>query len=76
MLILEAIVVGLISMFVGCLLSLFAMEKDVKKFENWGTVLFTFFISGICVHFTCELLGVNMWQASHRPCIKPDEHQK
>ena len=64
--IVEAIIVGIISTLVGFTLSYISMGKDVHKFEHWGSVLITFFFSGVIVHFTCETLGINAWQAGNR----------
>ena len=65
--ILEATVVGLISTLVGFILSYISMGKDAPTFKHWGSVLATFFFSGVIVHFTCEMLGINAWQAGNRP---------
>lgn len=65
--IIEAIVVGLISTFVGFILSYISMGKKARDFDHWGSVLATFFLSGVIVHFTCEILGINSWQARSRP---------
>ena len=65
--IIEAMVVGLISALVGFIISYISMGKNARNFEHWGSVLATFFLSGVIVHFTCEVLGINSWQAGHRP---------
>ena len=65
--IIEAIVVGFISALVGFIISYISMGKNARNFEHWGSVLATFFLSGVIVHFTCEILGINSWQARSRP---------
>jgi hypothetical protein len=65
--IIEAMVVGLISALVGFIISYISMGKNARNFEHWGSVLATFFLSGVIVHFTCEMLGINSWQARSRP---------
>jgi len=65
--IIEAMVVGIISTIVGFTLSYISMGKDARTFDHWGSVLTTFFFSGVIVHFTCEVLGINSWQAGNRP---------
>jgi len=68
----EAIVVGFISSFVGFILSYISMGKNARNFNHWGTLLTTFFFSGVIVHFTCEMLGINAWQAVARSRPRAD----
>lgn len=70
--ILEATIVGLISIIVGFTLSYISMGKDALTFKHWGSVLATFFFSGVIVHFTCEVLGINSWQAVARSRPRAD----
>ena len=70
--ILEATIVGLISIIVGFTLSYISMGKNARNFEHWGSVLATFFLSGVIVHFTCEVLGINSWQAVARSRPRAD----
>ena len=69
---LEASIVGLISTLVGFILSYISMGKDARTFDHWGSVLTTFFFSGVIVHFTCEVLGINSWQAGARSRPRAD----
>ena len=70
--ILEATIVGLISTLVGFILSYISMGKNARNFNHWGSVLATFFLSGVIVHFTCEVLGINSWQAGARSRPRAD----
>ena len=69
---LEASIVGLISALVGFILSYISMGKDARNFQHWGSVIATFFFSGVIVHFTCEVLGINSWQAVARSRPRAD----
>ena len=65
----EAIVVGLITMVLGTLLSIGSMYITQPGFSYtevtfWTSLLVVNFILGFLVHVICEWTGINKWYCS------------
>lgn len=64
-LVLEAFVVGIISVVIGMVIatSLMFFEKDFKlsEYHFWPRVMLGYFITGVVIHLICELTNINKW---------------
>lgn len=62
----ESFIIGILSTIIGFIFSSFLLGKDIKQFDNWKTVIITFFTSGVIVHLVCEIIGFNSWHCNNR----------
>lgn len=67
--IVEAIVVGLMTMILGTILSVLSMYVSQRNFSIgevnfWTSLLVVNFILGFLIHVICEWTGINKWYCS------------
>ena len=63
--VIEASVVGLISLIIGTFLSVTFMFLQpgfkISKITFWPSLIITNFLIGFFIHIICEIIGVNKW---------------
>ena len=69
-LLIEALSVGIITGFVGFLIStslMYITSKNfsLKKYHFWFQVFFSYFITGFLIHLLFEMLGLNKWYCKY-----------
>lgn len=70
-LIIEAIVVGIMTVVIGVLYSALAMgKKESKKFQHWDSIVVTMFAIGVTIHLLCEGTGINRWYCTNGHACK------
>lgn len=66
----EMVVVGLMTAFIGSVISYLFMGKEAKEFKHWKSVWGSLFVTGVLIHFLCEVLGINKWYCKNgRACV-------
>ena len=63
-LLIEAIFVGILTVFVGILITFIiknCTNTNVPKNCRNHTMEMNLFITGLCVHLICEMTGINKW---------------
>lgn len=68
----EAIVVGIITVVVGSIISRILMHTNNLKqtfqsipWNNWYTLEWSYFITGVFIHLLCEVIGINKWYLTY-----------
>jgi|LakMenEpi03Aug12_release.lakeMendotaPanAssembly.Ray.scaffolds.fasta_scaffold2514686_1 hypothetical protein len=63
--ILELISVGVLTMIIGFIIEAIYMyiskKKNINKRKNLKSLLFCLFITGVSIHFICQISGINNW---------------
>ena len=67
----EAFIIGLTTVLVGMVISYIAMGDKARKFEHWGGVAITFFLTGALTHILYQWTGWNTWYCKHGQACLP-----
>lgn len=68
-LLVEAVVVGIMTAILGTIMSYIFMviqeRKLYVKFDFWGYVVISNFLTGVLIHYICEYTGLNKYYCKH-----------
>lgn len=65
----EILFVGMLTMIIGLIISYITMyigsPIQTKQFDHWGSVAFSFVVTGMLIHIICEYTGINKYYCVH-----------